>query len=386
MFELFASLALAAVVAFLIVRAWRQKDLLEELGPASPDKPAGDFPRVAVIVPARNEAANIGPCLISLTRQDYPKDRVTIIAVDDASSDDTPRIIAQMAANDPVISLLRSPPLEKGWTGKCQACWHGVSAADAATEYLCFIDADMRAEPALLRSTVQAAAARSIGMLSLAPRHKLLSFAERLILPAGHYLLGFRQDLARRQAPDSSDATVSGQFMLVRQSAYRRVGGHAAVRGVISEDVALARLVKTAGFTVLLMGGTQLISTRMYCGWAGLWHGIGKNLVDMLDGASSTITTAVAVVVVSWTLYLLPLVDLTECRAGSLLGCAGLAFVLPATAAAIGLHVAGARYFRIPFWYGLLFPVAYTVGAFIAFDSVRRRFTGQVRWKDRIYP
>ncbi len=386
MLELVASLALAMVVGFLIVRAWRQKDLLKELPPAPPEKAAREYPRVAVIVPARNEAANILPCLISLMDQDYPKDRFKVVAVDDGSSDDTPRIIAQMAESHPVISLLHSPPLQEGWTGKCQACWRGANAADPDTEYLCFIDADMRAEPALLRTTVQAAAAWSIGMLSLAPRHQLLSFAERLSLPAGHYLLGFRQDLARRQAPDSSDATVTGQFILMRRLAYQRAGGHAAVRGVISEDVALARLVKNSGFTVLLMGGNKLISTRMYCGWEGLWYGIGKNLVDMLDGAASTITTAVAVIVLSWTIYLLPLVDLAGCRAGSPLGCAGLAFVVPAAAAAIGLHVAGARYFRIPFWYGLLFPIAYTVGAFIAFDSVRRRFTGQVRWKDRIYP
>jgi chlorobactene glucosyltransferase len=386
MLEFFASLALALVVGFLIVRAWHQKDLLEHLPPALPEESPGEFPRVAVIVPARDEASNIGPCLTSLLGQDYPRDSLAIIAVDDGSSDGTPLIVSRMADTDSMISLLRSPPLMEGWTGKCQACWHGANAADRDTEYLCFIDADMRAEPMLLRTTIRAAVARSIGMLSLAPRHQLFSFAERLILPNGHYLLGFRQDLARRQAPDSSDATVTGQFLLVRRSAYLQVGGHAAVRGVISEDVALARLVKNARFTVLLMGGNRLISTRMYCGWAGLWHGIGKNLVDMLGGPVSTITTAVAAVVLSWTVYLLPVVDFAGCRAGSAFGCAGLAFVLPAAAAAIGLHVAGAHYFRIPTWYGLLFPVAYTVGAFIAFDSVRRRFTGQVRWKDRIYP
>jgi chlorobactene glucosyltransferase len=61
-------------------------------------------------------------------------------------------------------------------------------------------------------------------------------------------------------------------------------------------------------------------------------------------------------------------------------------FATPAALSAIGLHIAGTRYFRIPFWYGLLFPLAYTVGLFIALDSVRRRATGRVRWKDRIYP
>lgn len=385
MLEFIASFAFAATVFLLIIRALRQRDLLEELTPAGAES-ASELPRVAVVVPARNEAANIGPCLLSLALQDYPKDRYSVLAIDDGSSDETASIIASLANSFPFISLLHSPPLAEGWTGKCQACWEGTIAAAPDTAWLCFIDADMRTQPSLLRTTVTTAAARGIDLLSLAPRHELLSFAERLILPCGHYLLGFRQDLAEIQAPDSRDATVTGQFILVRRSAYEKVGGHASVRATISEDVALGRLIKSAGFRVLLMGGRNLIATRMYCGWDGLWYGIGKNLVDMLDGPASTITTVFAALVLSWTVYLLPLVDVAGCRSGSEFACAGLAFVIPAALATIGLHMAGTRYFRIPLWYGLLFPLAYTVGIFIAFDSVRRRATGRVRWKDRIYP
>jgi len=385
MLELIASLAFAATVCLLIIRAVRQRDLLEELTPAGAES-GGELPRVAVIVPARNEAANIGPCLVSLALQDYPKDRFAVVAVDDGSSDETASIIANLAESFPFISLSHSPPLAEGWTGKCQACWQGTLASELETEYFCFVDADMRAQPSLLRTTVTTAANRGIDLLSLAPRHELLSFAERLILPCGHYLLGFRQDLAEIQSADSRDATVTGQFILVRRSAYEKVGGHAAVRAVISEDVALGRLIKCAGFRVLLMGGRKLISTRMYRGWNGLWYGIGKNLVDMLDGPTSTITTAVAALVLSWAAYLLPIVDSAGCRSGSGLACTGLVFATPAALSAIGLHIAGTRYFRIPFWYGLLFPLAYTVGLFIALDSVRRRATGRVRWKDRIYP
>jgi chlorobactene glucosyltransferase len=383
--ELLASLVFAAAVCLLIIRALHQRGLLEELAPVAADRNR-EPPSAAIIIPARNEAGNIAHCLKSLLNQDYPQDRIAIVVVDDGSSDDTPVIVAALAKKFPVISLLRSPTLERGWTGKCQACWVGSKAADPATEYLCFIDADMCAEPSLLRSSIAAASERSIALLSLSPRHQLLSFAERLILPCGHYLLGFRQDLAQRQSPDSTDATITGQFMLLRRSAYEQVGGHAAVRGAISEDVALGRLVKNTGFKVLLMGGEKVISTRMYSGWESLWHGIGKNLVDMLDGPVSTITTAFAAVTLAWAAYLLPLLEFSDCRAGSGWACAGLSIVLPASFSAIGLHVAGARYFRIPFWYGLLFPLAYALGTGIAFDSVLRRFTGRVRWKDRIYP
>ena len=383
--EITASLVFAAAIFFLIVRALRQRGLLQELAPLA-EAAAHALPAVAVIIPARNEAANIGACLLSLTRQNYPSERLRIIVIDDGSSDGTPEIVSGLAGQNPAIRLLHSPPLGDGWTGKCQACWEGARAVDQDTDYLCFIDADMRAESELLRSTITAALDREIALLSLAPRHDLVSFAERLLLPCGHYLLGFRQDLAQLQAPDSRNATVTGQFILVERAAYERVGGHAAVRGIISEDVALGRLIKTSGSRVLLMGGNQLISTRMYQGWQTLWHGIVKNYVDMLDGPLSTLTTALAAFVLAWAAYLVPLLDGTACHAGSNPACAGLLFALPASASVIGLHLAGARYFRIPFWYALLFPLAYTVGVGIAFDSVLRRFTGRVRWKDRIYP
>lgn len=383
--EITASLVFAAAICFLIIRALRQRGLLQELAPVA-TAVVDKMPTVAVIIPARNEAANIPACVSGLAAQNYPPDRFRILVIDDGSSDGTPAIVSGLAAKFPIIRLLHSPTLGAGWTGKCQACWEGAKAVDPDTDYLCFIDADMRTEPDLLRSSITAALDREIALLSLAPRHELVSFAERLLLPCGHYLLGFRQDLAQLQAPDSRDATVTGQFILVQRAAYERVGGHAAVRGIISEDVALGRLIKNSGSRVLLMGGNQLISTRMYQGWQTLWHGIVKNYVDMLDGPASTVTTALAAFVLAWAAYLLPLLDGTACHAGSSPACAGLFFALPASASVIGLHVAGSRYFRIPFWYALLFPLAYTVGVGIAFDSVLRRFTGRVRWKDRIYP
>jgi len=48
-------------------------------------------------------------------------------------------------------------------------------------------------------------------------------------------------------------------------------------------------------------------------------------------------------------------------------------------------HIAATFHFRIPFWYGLLFPLGYTAGALMAVDSVRRRLSGRVSWKGRIY-
>jgi chlorobactene glucosyltransferase len=198
--------------------------------------------------------------------------------------------------------------------------------------------------------------------------------------------LAFCQNLRKVQSAAGSDATATGQFMLLRRRDYFALGGHAAVRREICEDLALARLFKRSGRTVLLRDGSRLLSTRMYTGWGTLWPGIAKNLVEMLGGPAATIVTALSTVALVWALWLIPLADGVSCARGSGQGCLAAVPALLGALAALALHVTGAAYFRIPLWYGLLFPLGYTVGAVMAIDSVRWRWRGRVGWKGRVYP
>jgi chlorobactene glucosyltransferase len=213
----------------------------------------------------------------------------------------------------------------------------------------------------------------------------LRTFAERLIIPCGLILLSFLQDLRQVQAHSGHDVTATGQFMLVRRDAYEAVGGHAAVCTAICEDLEFARRLKQSGRFVLLMGGEELLSTRMYTGWRTLWPGLAKNLVDTLGGPVATLSVAVAAVTLAWAALVIPLVDLAGWLRGADGASSALILALAASAAAAGLHIAATFYFRIPFWYGLIFPLGYTAGALMAFDSVRRRLSGRVSWKGRIY-
>jgi chlorobactene glucosyltransferase len=379
---LFSSLWLA-IVAWLIMRAFNQRGLLPPLQRASP--PQGDAPYVTLIIPARDEEANIGPCLRSVLLQDYPQDRLGILVIDDQSADLTAAIVERFAKRDARITLLKSPPLPPRWTGKSHACWIGVRAAPKSTDWLCFIDADVTIAPGTLSSAVHAAMTERLELLSVAPRQELKTVAERLILPCGLILLSFLQDLRQSQARSSQAVTATGQFMLVRRAAYEAVGGHAAVRSAICEDLEFARRLKQSGRAVLLMGGEQFVSTRMYTGWRTLWPGLAKNLVDTLGGPAATLSVALAGVILAWAAYVVPAVDLVAWLRGAHDGLSALLVALAGSGAAIGLHVAAAFYFRIPFWYGLVFPLGYTVGALMAFDSVRRRLSGRVTWKGRIY-
>jgi chlorobactene glucosyltransferase len=206
------------------------------------------------------------------------------------------------------------------------------------------------------------------------------------VMPCGLYLLAFRQDLREVQSPHSEDATATGQFMLVRRAAYEAVGGHAAIQGAICEDVALARLLKRSGLHVVLRNGRALLSTRMYTGWTTIWEGITKNLVEMLGGPLPTLFTAAIAVPLAWAAWLIPAADIVSCSRSAETACWALLPGVIGSAAAFGLHIAGAAYFRAPFWYGLLFPLGYSAGAVMAVDSVRCRLRGRVSWKGRTYP
>ena len=371
------------IISFLIARAFNQRGLLQVLEPTPP--PASHSAAgVSVIVPARDEEANIERCLRSILRQTYSHLRAVV--VDDHSADKTFAIAAAIAESFPQVVALRSPPLPPRWVGKSHACALGADAIGAGAEWLCFIDADVWAEPALIASAVNAANAANLDLLSLAPRQELHSMAERLIMPCGLYLLAFCQDLRTVQSRTSNEATATGQFMLVRREAYEAVGSHAAVRGAICEDLMLARIIKRSGRQVLLQDGRRLLATRMYSGLSTLWIGISKNLSEMLGGPTRTVVIAVVAVVVAWGAVLVPLADATACAHENSAACWALIPGVLGSAAAFGLHIAGASYFRIPVWYGLLFPFGYSVGAIIAIDSIRRRLRGRVSWKGRTYP
>jgi chlorobactene glucosyltransferase len=382
--ELLLSSVWLAIVAWLIQRALKQRGLLPRLLPALP-RSLASAPPVAIIVPARDEEANIARCLQSLVAQDYPEDCLSVLVVDDHSADATAKISGELAARHEKIALIQSPPLPPRWVGKSHACWIGARSVAPDTEWLCFIDADVSAEPGVLSSAIQAASTKRLDLLSLAPRQELLTFAERLILPCGLILLSFLQDLKQAQTRSGGGVTATGQFMLVRRDAYEAVGGHAAVHTAICEDLEFARRLKQSGRTVLLMGGDRLLSTRMYTGWRTLWPGLAKNLVDTLGGPLATPAVALGAVLLSWAAFALPLIDFASWWAGAGNAAPALLLALAGTGAALGLHIGATFYFRIPLQYGFLFPLGYAVGAVMALDSVRRRLRGRVSWKGRMY-
>lgn len=372
------------LVVWLLIRALRQYLRYEVLAPLAPPAEA-DAPEVMAIIPARNEARNIAGCLTSLRAQTYPQRRLHITVVDDDSDDDTAERAHRAAAGDARVTVLRGLPLPLGWTGKSFACWQGAQVRDC--EWLCFLDADTAAAPECLASAVRTASGRAIDMLSLQPSHDMVTVSERLVMLAGFLSVAVFRNLRRINRPDMPDADANGQFILIRHEVYQAVGGHTAVGHEICEDVALARLVKEAGYRYRLLGGNALIRARMYTGWRSLSEGFSKNATTLFGGLYGTVVAATSGILFGWAAFILPVglwFKLSE-PATHWWAVSAAALATIGSLILIGIHVAEARYFGVPWWYGLAFPVGYTMAAVIAMNGALMKARGRSSWKGRSY-
>jgi chlorobactene glucosyltransferase len=373
-----------SLIVWLLLRALRQYRHYEVLAPSA--APPAAAPEIAVIVPARDEGHNIGRCLAGLRAQRYPAERLHIIVIDDNSRDGTAECARRAAGDDTRVVILRGRPLPPGWTGKTFACWQGTQLPDC--EWLCFVDADTVAAPDCLASAIRVASERGIDMLSLEPFQDMVTAAERLVMMAGFLAVAVCKDLERIARSDTPDADANGQFILIRRAVYEAVGGHAAVRREICEDYALARRVKAAGHRFRLLGGDAMIRARMYTGWSSLLEGLSKNVTNLFGGASATLTAALAAVFLGWTACLLPAalwLDLARSAAHPVSALAAACIATAGSLVLAGVHVAEARYFKIPWWYGLAFPLGYSMAAVIGINGALRMMQGRTEWKGRIY-
>lgn len=245
-------------------------------------RPTTEGPLVSVVIPARNEEANLPALLEGLLKQVYRT--VEIFIVDDESTDATGRIAAEAASRDERISLLQAGKLPDGWTGKNHACWRGAS--EARGEYLLFLDCDVRlVDTGVIGAMADYATRESTDLYSVIPRQHLRAFWERLFGPAVYTVMGFAfLPLEEVNDPASPKAAAVGQCMFFRKSSYDELDGHRRLRGHIVEDIDFARLFKSSGRKLALHYGAGDVTVRMYTGLAAMWEGWGKNLYRAAAG------------------------------------------------------------------------------------------------------
>lgn len=234
---------------------------------------------VAVCIPARNEEANIEACVRSVLAGDHTN--IQVLVYDDQSSDATPEILARLQQEDHRVRSVPTRPLPPGWVGKQWACFQLGSAA--SSDFLLFIDADVRLAPDCLRRTLRAAEDLKADLLSTFPRQITGSFGEALLVPLIHFiLLSYLPFPRMRNTQDPNASAACGQFMFFSRAAYAAIGGHGACRDSMHDGVKLPRIVRRAGLRSDLFDGTDVATCRMYTGLVATWQGFAKNAFEGL--------------------------------------------------------------------------------------------------------
>ncbi|MBE3069748.1 MAG: glycosyltransferase, partial [Planctomycetes bacterium] len=300
---------LAIVILAAVLAIWVYRALLVYLpgsrGPilsadTIPDAP--DTGLVSVIVPAKDEEANIRAALDTLRAQDYPN--LEIIVVDDRSRDRTAEIVREVAAEDPRVRLVQVRELPAGWFGKPHAMH--VGAGEARGRWLLFVDADCRQAPFSVRAGVSFLAANQGDMLSLWSVLEMHGFWENAVQPvAGSVLVAwFRPGWVNN--PRRRTAFANGQYILIRRATYEAVGGYEPVRSQIVEDIAFARHVKGSGHRLLNATGEGLFTTRMYDSLPAMYRGWTR----IYYGAFLSVAWLLAVMALTFAFTLLPFIVL----------------------------------------------------------------------------
>jgi len=365
---IFALAALIVIFAIALLNAL----FFPRLRPAPPEFGW----RVSVLIPARNESAVIGQTVRMLLRQTRPPDEILVL--DDSSDDGTAECVQTAAEGHPALRVITGMPLPSGWMGKNWAC-HQLAQA-ASGELLVFIDADVIWRPgALAALTAQMQTSRA-DLLTVWPTQRTESWAERLVIPLmALAVLGYLPLPLVHHTPFSVAAAANGQCMVFRRGAYDLVGGHAAVRSQIVEDVALARRVKRAGLRLRMADGAGLVACRMYHDWSSVRSGFGKNI---LAGHSNSLLFLAVSTVFHWIVFVLPWLWLVFNPVG-LDGWPWLPLLL--IVLGVGTRAVTAAATRQRVVDALLLPVSVVMMTLIAAQAVwwKLRYGGP-QWKGRI--
>ena len=347
------------------------------------------FPPVAVLIPARNEANVIATTVTSLLQQDYP--HLQLLVLDDHSDDGTGETAQCAAGTDPRFRLLDGRPLPPGWMGKNWACSQlaeAIGPADVSLEeqtanpgILVFTDADVLWQPGAVGALVAEFQHSSADLLTVWPTQITVSWGERLTVPLmALAVLGY---LPLRLAHDFYHPLASaanGQCMAFRHGAYVAIGGHAGVRGAVVEDVRLAQHIKACGLKLRMADGNQLLRCRMYDGWHAVLDGYAKNI---LAGHGNHVALLLLSTVFHWAVFIWPWLWLA----------AGSHWALPAwpvwptllVGLGIGTRAVTATATHQRTRDALLMPISVVLMTWIAARALwwRWRFGGVV-WKGRI--
>lgn len=335
-------------------------------------------PFVSVLIPARDEALIIGETVRGILAQDYPSFEVIIL--DDASTDGTFHLAQEAGRGDKRLRAVSGKPLPPGWSGKNWACQQLSELA--LGELLLFCDADVRWEQTGLRAVVACMQRYRADTFTVWSTQETVSLAERLVVPLMMFsILSYLPELAVRKIPWTSFAAANGQCLAFRRQAYQKIGGHAAVKNEIVEDIVLAKKTKKHGLHLVMALGNGFVHCRMYQNWRQVRQGFAKNILAGHGGQPIFLLISA---VFHWLLFIIPWVWLfMGLTAPETPG--WFEFPLAAIALGVGARALSAAVSRHNLLDALLMPVSTGLMTVIAGQSLWWHYTqGGPQWKGRV--
>ncbi|HEY1503193.1 MAG TPA: glycosyltransferase [Stellaceae bacterium] len=333
------------------------------------------YPQVVAVIPARNEAEGIGRAVASLLDQDYPGE-LSIVLVDDHSDDGTAEIAREAArGRGERLTIVAARSLPGGWTGKLWALSEGVRQITSPPDLYLFTDADIAHHRSNLRELVARLEAERRDMASLMVKLHCESLAEKFLIPPFVFFFALLYPFSWSNNPRKATAAAAGGCVLLRRSAYERIGGYAAIKGELIDDCALAAAVKKSGGSIWL-GLTQVTeSLRHYPDIADIWNMVARTAYTQLAYSPLLLAGTVLALVIT---YIAPVLLLFAGGIAALLGLA--AWFIMAT-----IYAPMLRFYNRSLLWAPLLPAAASVylGATIA--SAWRHWRGRGgEWKGRM--
>ena len=337
-------------------------------------------PSVSVLIPARNEEANIETCLESLQKQVYSN--FEILVLDDNSSDNTANIVERIAAEDKRIQLIRGEALPEGWAGKPFACYQ--LAKKASGSWLLFVDADTTHTPHMLRGVLALALKLNPSLLSGFPRQLATSLPQKVAIPVLYFVILSWLPLwwLQRSAKPRPSLAI-GQFLLFPREEYWRIGGHKAVSSRILEDVWLGIEVNRHGGRHLAIDLSPVVSTNMYHGLGAMWEGFIKWVYSV---AVLSPMALVALIAAGYVFFLAPFYWLWNDLFVAAAATEWRAIIIFQVATIYLMRWRIDNHFDEPVVSSLLHPLGFSFLMLVAlYAASRRAFGAGIRWKQRLY-
>ena len=361
--------------AWAMVRLWRDVPRLGDLDPPEPQR----WPKLSVIVPARNEADKLEPAARTLLASDYPD--LEIVLIDDRSTDTTGEIIDRLADDDARVRAVHVTELPDGWLGKV----HAMHAAlrHAGGEFVLFTDADVHFSPGALRKSVAYCQRRGLDHLAALPG----LFPSSLLLDAmiSVFLRQFIAFISRPWAvgkPGSRAYTGVGAFNLVRRSAFDATEGFEWLRMEVADDMGLALLLKRSGARAAVVSAVGDIALHWYRTVREGARGAEKSYATL---AQFSVLRTLAIALVSLSVEVSPIAALVPLALAPTrwIGYGGIAVFAALVFSAVALaRWAQAR--AVPLLLGpLVAPLMMALFVAVALAGRRR---GGVLWRGTLYP